>query len=233
MNEIPSWADIVLRGHRTFPHTRWAATGRWSPTLLSFCVLVLGLSLFGLGEGLLVVANVGNSPWVVLSSGITSQTGIDLGLINGLVSVGVLALWIPLREKPGLGTVLNIVLISVVLEIVVRVIPPITNFSAALAVDVAAVLIVGLASALYITTQLGPGPRDGLMTSIHNRTGIRVSRVRITLEIIVLTVGYLLGGTLGIGTLMFALGIGRAIALWLGVLARIAQPPKPAPSSVN
>jgi len=205
MSERMSWREILLKGHRTFPHVPWAATGRWSPSISTFLVLVLGLSLFGLGEGLLFITRLGNSPWVVLSEGLSKQLHMDLGLVNGLVSVGVLLLWIPLRERPGLGTILNIIIISAVLELVVRTVPEIHDPIAGIVVDVVAVLLVGLASALYLTTKLGPGPRDGLMTSLHNLTGIRVSRVRLSLEIVVLTTGYLLGGTIGIGTLIFAL----------------------------
>ena len=225
MTQIPSWRDIIIRGHRTFPETSWAAPSRWKPSFKTFAVLIGGLTIFGIAEGLLFITHLGNSPWVVLSEGISKQTGTDLGFINGVVSVAVLMLWIPLRERPGLGTIMNIIVISAVLEIVVINVPPITTFWMGIAVDIFAVLLCGLASALYLTTKLGPGPRDGLMTSIHNRTGIRVSRVRFMLELTVLTAGYLLGGTLGLGTAIFAAGIGRSIALWLGVLARVARPP--------
>lgn len=225
MTQIPSWRDIIIRGHRTFPETTWAAPGRWSPSFKTFCILILGLSIFGLAEGLLVITHLGNSPWVVLSEGISKQTGLDIGLVTGLVSVAVLMLWIPLRERPGLGTIANIIVIAAVLELVVKVVPPITTLWMGILTDIFAVLLCGLASALYLTTKLGPGPRDGLMTSIHNRTGVRVSRVRFMIEIVVLTAGFLLGGTLGFGTAIFAAGIGRSIALWLGVLARVAPHP--------
>lgn len=219
MSEL-SWREILLRGHRTFPHVPWAATSRWRARPLTYLVLLLGLTLFGIGEGLLYVTRTGNSPWVVLSEGLMLRTGVALGLVNFAVSVAVLLLWLPLRERPGIGTIANIVVISAVLEWFVTVVPPVQGLALQLTLDVVAVLLVGLASALYITTKLGPGPRDGLMTAIHHRTGVRVSRVRLALEATVLTAGWLLGGTAGIGTLLFAGFIGRAIALWLGVLAR-------------
>jgi uncharacterized membrane protein YczE len=159
----------------------------------------------------------------VLSEGITIQTGLNIGASTALVSVFVFLLWIPLREKPGLGTVMNIIVIAAVLGITVELLPPVTDFRIAVLVAITGVLMVGLASALYLTTQLGPGPRDGLMTSLHNKSGIRVSRVRLMLEVSVLTMGWLLGGTVGLGTVLFAAGIGRAVALWLGVVARLAQ----------
>ena len=227
-DEVPSWREVILRGHRTFPTVPWAASSRWRAKPLTFAVLLLGLSLFGIGEGLLVVTGIGNSPWVVLSQGISGRTGLSIGWVTFLVSVCVLSLWWPLRERPGFGTIANIVVIAVVLEAVVLWLPPITNLALAVVVDVLAVFLVGLASALYITTQLGPGPRDGLMTALHHRTGLRVSQVRLALESSVLCAGWLLGGTAGIGTLLFAGLIGRAIAFWLGVLARaVHQRPLP------
>jgi hypothetical protein len=187
-------------------------------------MLVLGLSMFGFGEALLVITGLGNSPWVVLSEGLTKRTGIDIGVTTFWVSVVVLLLWIPLKEKPGLGTISNIVVIAAVLDVSIRYLPKVETLAVGIPVVIAGVLIVGLGSSLYLTCNLGPGPRDGLMTSLHNKTGVRVSRVRFTLEVIVLSIGYLLGGTVGIGTLLFAAGIGRAVALWLGVVSVLAQP---------
>lgn len=220
---IPSWKEILLKGHRTFPNVRWAAPSRWKPSAATFGVLVLGLTLFGIAEGLFFVSHIGNSPWVVLSEGLTYKTGLDIGTITALVSVLVLTLWIPLKLKPGLGTIMNIIIIAAVLEITVNVVPPIEGLPLQIFTNIVAVLLCGLASALYLTTQLGPGPRDGLMTALHFRTGIRVSRIRLMIESTVLIAGWLLGGTVGIGTIIFAGGIGRSIALWLGVVARLAQ----------
>ncbi len=223
MSEQLSWKEIIIKGHRTFPHVPWAAKGRWQPTPTTFLILVLGLSIFGLGEGLFFVAHLGNSPWVVLSEGLSEQTGLNVGTITALVSVAVLTLWIPLKERPGLGTVMNIIVIATVLELTIDHFPAVEGLPAQVATNLLAVLLVGLGSAFYLTTKLGPGPRDGLMTSLHNRTGIRVSRVRLMIELTVLTAGFLLGGTVGFGTVLFATGIGRSIAFWLGVLSRLAR----------
>lgn len=219
-----SWADIILRGHKTFPTTAWAANSRWQANPKSFFVLTIGLAIFGFGEGLLYLSGIGNSPWTVLAEGVMIRTGLTLGVVTALVSMAVLLLWIPLRERPGLGTVMNVVVIAAAIDLTITFIPQpsVTETAARYTLGVLGVLIVGAGSAFYLTTQHGPGPRDGLMTSIHNRTGIRVSRVRIMIESSVLVVGYILGGTVGIGTLMFAFGIGRAIAFWLGVIARLA-----------
>lgn len=224
MSDQLSWREIILRGHRTIPRTSWRSDSRWQPSFSTFLILILGLSLFGFGEALLVITGLGNSPWVVLSEGLTKRTGLDIGVTTFLVSVVVLLLWIPLKEKPGLGTISNIVVISAVLDVSIKFLPKVETLAVGIPVTIAGVLIVGLGSSLYLTCNLGPGPRDGLMTSLHNKTGVRVSRVRLLLEVSVLTIGYLLGGTVGIGTLLFAAGIGRAVALWLGVVSVLAKP---------
>lgn len=225
-DDILSWREILLKGHRTFPHVKWAATSRWKPQPMTLFILILGLSIFGFAEGLFVASGIGNSPWVVFAQGLSIKTGYDIGVTTFLISACVLLLWIPLKERPGLGTIANMIVIALVLDLTVRWFPPATNMAESIVLVVIGVMLVGLASTLYITTQLGPGPRDGLMTSLHHKTGIRVSRVRLSLEIVVLTIGWLLGGTIGIGTLVFALGIGRSIALWLGVFARLASHPE-------
>lgn len=224
MSDQLSWCEIILRGHRTIPRTSWRSDSRWQPSFSTFLILILGLSLFGFGEALLVITGLGNSPWVVLSEGLTKRTGLDIGVTTFLVSVVVLLLWIPLKEKPGLGTISNIVVIAAVLDVSIKFLPKVETLAVGIPVTIAGVLIVGLGSSLYLTCNLGPGPRDGLMTSLHNKTGVRVSRVRLLLEVSVLTIGYLLGGTVGIGTLLFAAGIGRAVALWLGVVSVLAKP---------
>lgn len=224
MAEHLSWREIILRGHRTIPRTSWRSESRWRAKISTFFVLILGLSLFGFGEALLVITGLGNSPWVVLSEGLTNRTGLDIGMTTFIVSVVVLLLWIPLKEKPGLGTISNIIVIAAVLDISILFLPRVETLTVGIAVVIAGILLVGLGSSLYLTCNLGPGPRDGLMTSLHNKTGVRVSRVRFSIEVSVLTIGYLLGGTAGIGTLLFAAGVGRAVALWLGVVSVLAKP---------
>lgn len=221
----PSWRYILLKGARTFPTVPWRAHHRWRTKPLTLVILLLGFVCFGVGEALLVIAGIGVSPWTVLAQGISRHTGLTLGTATFLISGTVLLLWIPLRERPGLGTILNSFTIGYVMEFTVNVLPHPQQLWLKLACDVAGILIVGIGSALYLTTNLGPGPRDGLMTSLHHRTGIRVSRVRLGLEIVVLIVGWTLGGNVGLGTVLFALLIGRSVALWLGILGRLTHTP--------
>jgi len=148
---------------------------------------------------------------------------MNLGWATFLISCVVLLLWIPLKEKPGFGTVLNIIVIAWALQIGVDLFPRQNNFFSGLLFSLSGIILVGIASSLYITCGLGPGPRDGWMTGIHHRTGIRVGRVRLGIEAVVLIAGFTLGGRVGLGTALFALFIGQSIAISCGVLARLTH----------
>jgi uncharacterized membrane protein YczE len=213
----------ALRPHKTVPVTPWTATGRWDLSLARLVILFFGLSIFGLGDSLLIQANIGNAPWTVLAEGVTLKTDLSIGLATFFISVLVLLLWIPLREKPGFGTLSNIVLIASFIQIGTMIFPEVDTLPAGIAYDLIGISLVGLGSALYITCGLGSGPRDGAMTGIHHRTGIRVGRVRMGIEITVLLAGWALGGTVGIGTALFALLIGQSVAIFLGLVARISR----------
>lgn len=212
-----------FRPHRTIPVTPWRAKHRWDLAPKRVAILVFALILFGFGESLLVQSHLGNSPWVVLAQGISIRTGMNLGWATLLISAVVLLLWIPLREKPGFGTLLNMIVIAWALQIGVDILPLQKTFFTSLAFSLCGIMVVGIASALYITCGLGPGPRDGWMTGIHHRTGIRVGRVRLGIETLVLVAGFLLGGRVGLGTALFALLIGQSIAISFGVLARLTR----------
>lgn len=217
------WFIEWFRPHRTIPITPWRAKSRWDLAPARVAILASSLFLFGIGESLLVQSRLGNSPWIVLSEGISRKTGINLGWSTWLISCVVLLLWIPLREKPGFGTFLNFLVIPVALQIGVDFFPRQNNFFFGLAFAITGILIVGIASALYISTGLGPGPRDGWMTGIHHRTGVRVGRVRLGIEALVLSAGFALGGRVGLATALFALFIGQSIAISCGVLARLTH----------
>ena len=212
----------LLRPHRTIPQTSWTAPSRWSLTPARVVILAFGLTIFGFGEALLIQSTLGNSPWAVLSQGLSRHTPLSLGWSTFFISIVVLLGWIPLRQRPGFGTLANIVVISTALQIGTDLFP-IEHHTLWIrfAYVFGGIALIGCGSAFYITCGLGPGPRDGLMTGLHRVTGIRVGRVRLFLEIIVFTVGWAAGGRVGIGTLCFALFIGNSVAIWLGLVRHL------------
>lgn len=221
---LNSWPFLAwLQPHRSIPITPWRARNPWDLSGKRLAILSGGLFLFGIGESFLVQSNLGNSPWVVLSEGISEKTGISLGWATFAVSCLVLLLWIPLKEKAGFGTFLNIIVIALALQIGIEIIPHQSNFLVGLTFACLGVAMVGAASAIYITCGLGPGPRDGWMTGLHHKTGIRIGRVRLAIEALVLVVGALLGGSVGLGTAIFALFIGQSVAISFGVISRATQ----------
>lgn len=185
---------------------------------MSVAFLIIGLVLFGLGEALLVAAGVGVSPWTVFAEGLTNVTGWSLGFATFVISVSVLLLWIPLRQAPGIGTILNAIIIASVLEHVLPLLPTFETFVANAALALLGVLVTGFGGAIYLIANLGPGPRDGLMAGLQTLTGQPIALVRTCLELTVVTIGWALGGTLGLGTILFALGIGPAMATGMQIL---------------
>lgn len=219
MREI--WQRVIPS--RSIPRTRWRSEGsRWSSRPGTFVVLILGLWLFGTGEAMLVDATLGNAPWTVFAQGISVRAGIAIGWATFATSVVVLLMWIPLRERPGLGTIANAVVIALALQVMIGVLPTPESIGWRLAQVLGGIALVGLGSGLYLTTNLGPGPRDGLMTGIHERTGIAVTPVRLSIEIVVLAIGWLLGGTVGVGTVLFAVLIGPSVGYGLRLVGWIA-----------
>ena len=206
---------------RSVPTMPWGAAHRWDLSGQRVLILFFGLAIFGLGDGLIVQSGLGNSPWSVLAQGLSLKTGLSIGAATLIVGALVLALWIPLRERPGFGTISNILVISLFIDIGTRIFPKQDSFLIGLLYVITGIALIGIGSALYITCGLGPGPRDGAMTGLHNRTGVRVGRVRLGIEVLVSLLGALLGGTLGIGTLLFALFIGQSVAISFGALARL------------
>jgi uncharacterized membrane protein YczE len=176
--------------------------------------LVFGLALFGFGVALMVLSDLGLSPWEVFHQGISNQTGVPLGTVGIITGIVVLVLWIPLGERIGIGTILNVVLIGVVIDLTLLFAPTISTTWVRWVLLAAGVLLIALGSGLYIGSGLGPGPRDGLMTGLGHK-GIPIGAARFGIEISVLGFGFLLGGTVGIGTLVFAFGIGPLVAIML------------------
>lgn len=212
-----------LKPHRTVPVVPWTAKSRWDLSFKRVLILFFGLALFGLGDGLIIQSGLGNAPWSVLAQGISLKSGLSIGTSTLIIGSLVLALWIPLRERPGFGTLSNIIIISLFIEIATNIFPKQGNLIPGLIFTLVGIAMVGIGSSLYITCGLGPGPRDGAMTGLHQRTGVRVGRVRLGLEVVVSIAGALLGGTLGLGTLLFALLIGQSVAISFGLLARLTS----------
>ena len=183
--------------------------GRRLPQLLG------GLSLFGISMAMLVRANLGLDPWDVLTQGLGHYLPLSFGTITIIIGAVVLLLWIPLRQKPGLGTISNVFVIGVAVDFGLWLISPPDQLVVRIVMMVSAVVLNGIAGATYIGSQLGPGPRDGLMTGLSARTGRSLRLIRISIEVTVLVVGVLLGGTVGVGTVLYALAIGPLVQFFL------------------
>ncbi|BDV30789.1 YczE/YyaS/YitT family protein [Microbacterium terricola] len=198
--------------------------------------LIVGLVLYGVGCALTVEAGLGVDPWTVLAQGLSIHTGIGIGWIANILGFFVLLLWIPLRQKPGIGTIANILLVGTSMQVALDVLSPARGLLPQLATLLAGIGLVALASGLYIGARFGPGPRDGLMTGLHGRLGWPIWLCRALVELTVLAIGWVLGGTVGIGTVLFAALIGPLVHLALPPLdtarARTRPRAEPAESAV-
>ena len=210
---------------RTVPHLFWSAPRPLTirPPAVSVAMLALGLVIFGIGEAMLIASGVGVSPWTVLAQGLTNITGWSVGLATFVISVLVLLAWVPLRQTPGIGTVLNIIIIAVVLDLALPWLPQFDSLVLRVAEAVAGVIITGIGGGIYLIANLGPGPRDGLMTGLQRLTGFPIAEVRSAIEIGAVLLGWSLGGVVGIGTLLFAFGIGPCVAASMYILQRLAS----------
>ena len=216
---------ILIFNIKKIPVVSWSSYDalNFKPKFITLLYLILGLILFGLGETLLITANAGVSPWTVLAQGISIRTGYSIGLTTFFVSIGVLCLWIPLRQKPGMGTILNTIIVSVVMDVSLPYLPaPETILLQTLQI-ISAVVIVGLGSGFYLIANLGPGSRDGLMTGLQRMTNKPIFLIRAIIEISVVIVGWYLGGVVGIGTIVFALAIGPFVSAGLFSVSRIIK----------
>lgn len=181
--------------------------------------LYVGLALYGISSGLLVVAGLGLEPWNVLHQGVARHTGLSIGAVAIIVGAGVLVLWVPIRERPGLGTVSNVVVVGVMMDVTLAAVPTVHALGVRIPLMVAAVFLNGVATGLYIAADFGPGPRDGLMTGVHRRTRRPVGLVRLFIEVAVVVTGFVLGGTIGVGTVLYAVAIGPLAQLFLRLFA--------------
>ena len=211
---------------KAIPRLFWSSpkTLTVKPPIVSFAFLILGLIIFGLGEALLISAGVGVSPWTVFAQGASIHTGWSIGVSTAVISSIVLFFWIFLKQVPGLGTIFNIIIISIVLDLSLPYLPNFETFSLNILMAASGVFITGFGGAIYLIANLGPGPRDGLMTSLQRITGYPIAIVRGSIEVTVVVLGALLGGVAGIGTLFFAFGIGPSLALSILVLTKLFGP---------
>tara|TARA_A100001035_G_C27736658_1_gene479436 strand:- start:528 stop:1175 length:648 start_codon:yes stop_codon:yes gene_type:complete len=208
---------------KNVPKVSWSSNKplNFNPKISTFFYLCFGLTLFGLGEGLLIVSFTGASPWSVLAQGISLNVNLSVGTITFLISVGVLFLWIFLNQKPGIGTLLNALIIAVMIDLCITFIPTPSNYLLQIILAICSVIFVGIGGGIYLVANLGPGPRDGLMIGLQQITNLPIALVRALLEISVVTIGWYLGGIVGIGTLLFAFGIGPCVALGLFLVKKI------------
>ena len=202
---------------KKIPKVKWSSEKpfNFKPKFSTFFFLCFGLSIFGLGEGLLIVSFTGASPWSVLAQGISLNVNLSIGTITLLISIAVLILWIPLGQKPGMGTIFNALIIAIMIDLCIKYVPTPSNYINQLLLAVISVIMVGIGGGIYLVSNLGAGPRDGLMIGLQKLTNFPIAVVRATLEISVVSIGWYLGGTVGVGTLLFAFGIGPCVALGL------------------
>ena len=199
---------------KKIPRVNWSSDKPYNfkPKFSTFFFLCFGLMLFGLGEGLLIVSFTGASPWSVLAQGISLNVNLSIGTITFLISVTVLILWIPLGQKPGMGTILNAIIIALMIDLCIKFVPTPSNYLYQIILAIISVITVGIGGGIYLVSNLGAGPRDGLMIGLQKKTNLPVAAVRAFLEISVVSIGWYLGGIVGVGTLLFACGIGRWVA---------------------
>jgi uncharacterized membrane protein YczE len=208
---------------KNIPIVSWSSDKslNFKPKLSTSFFLIFGLVIFGLGEGLLILSTTGNSPWSVLAEGISNTTSLSIGAATFFISVSVLFLWIFIKQKPGLGTIFNIVIIAGMIDITLSFFDAPSSIWMKYFLAIFSVLLVGLGSGIYLVANLGPGPRDGLMTGLTKLTNLPIALVRAFLEISAVLAGWYLGGTVGAGTLIFAFGIGPCVALGLFLVNRL------------
>ena len=208
---------------KNIPSVSWSSEKplNFKPKISTFFFLCFGLTLFGLGEGLLIVSASGASPWSVLAQGLYLNLGFSVGVITIFISFIVLLLWIPLKQKIGIGTILNALIIGLMIDVCIRHVATPESYIDQILLGAVAVAIVGLGGGIYLVANLGAGPRDGLMIGLQKKTNLPIALVRGALEITAMSVGWYLGGTVGVGTLLFAFGIGPCVALSLFLVNRL------------
>ena len=210
---------------KSVPQASWSSEKplNFSPSPLTVLILCFGLTLFGLGESLIITAGAGMSPWTVLAEGLSISTNLSIGTLTFLISLAVLLLWIPIKQMPGIGTLFNVIIIAAVIEWSLPFLPHPEHYGLKILQAFIGTLLVGFASGIYLIANLGPGPRDGLMTGFQRITGFPIAWVRASIEIVVVTIGWTLGGSIGLATIIFAFGIGPAVSVGLFCISAIVK----------
>jgi len=213
---------IYILTLKKIPKLHWSSEFEYNlkPKKLTVFYLIFGLFLFGIGEALLITANIGVSPWFVLHQGLAFKTGYTIGITTFIVSVAVLLFWFPLKQKPGIGTILNAIFISIVIDLSLFILPYPKEFLFQLIQVFIGIFIIGIGSGYYLAANLGPGPRDGLMTGINKQTSQSIALIRTFLELSAVGIGFYLGGIVGIGTIIYAVGIGFSVSLGLFLVGK-------------
>ena len=213
----------IIFSIKTIPIVLWSSSYplNYKPRLKTVFYLVLGLFLFGLGDAIIIGSGAGVSPWTVLAQGISNSTNWTIGFSTFIVSLNVLILWLPLRQQPGMGTILNVFIIAGTIDLTLPYLPSPIEYPSQVLQAAIGIMTIGLGSGFYLTANLGPGPRDGLMVGLQRITDLPIITVRTALELMVVITGWLMGGLVGLGTIMFVFGIGPAVAgglYFVGVL---------------
>jgi len=210
---------------KKIPKVTWSSEDAFNlkPKPLTLIFLVFGLFLFGLGESLLITSGAGVGPYTVLAQGISNLTGWSIGLSTFVISIFVLLMWIPLKQKPGMGTILNAFIIALTIEFSVYYLPYPETYPMQILQVIVGVLIIGIGSGFYLIANLGAGPRDGLMIGLQKKTNLPIYSIRTIIEVSVVIVGWLMGGVVGLGTAIFAFGIGPSVALGLSMVGKASK----------
>jgi len=210
---------------KKIPRLSWSSKSprNLKPSLKTLLLLCIGLAIFGMGEGLLIISAIGASPWNVLHQGLFLNLGLSVGTWAFLVSLIVLLLWFFLDEKIGIGTILNFIIIAIMIDLSIYVFEAPRLLINQFLLSIVSVLMVGLGSGIYLIARLGPGPRDGLMTGLQKKTNFSIASIRVCIEVTVVMCGWLLGGTIGLGTLLYALGVGPSVAFGLYFIGKIGR----------
>ena len=193
------------------------------PKLTTLIMLVIGLFLFGLGEAIIIGSGSGVSPWTVLAQGISSKTDLSIGMATFFISIFILIFWVPLKQIPGIGTILNAIIIASAIDLSLGFIPKPELIYLKILQASFGILIVGIGSGIYLASNLGPGPRDGLMIGLQQKTNTSIPLIRTIIEITAVTVGWFLGGIVGIGTILFVFGIGPCVGVGLTLVEKVSK----------